>query len=165
MKGKKYAWNSTETHIVAVTRPVPTQTHQSHMAEAVFHPTVQALVHVFYELHLGQRCCPPCQGPPLIHTGVWSSNRWWTLTRCSWFFFQFWPFNKSYYRNDLTKTLFPVLALLVMPNIVVWFWTESRQTPQHDSWPRRHWLSRQFGRSRHVFRYQKWVTPCWLAWP
>jgi hypothetical protein len=60
-------------------------------------------------------------------------------------FFQFWPFNKSYYRNDLTKTLFPVLALLVMPNIVVWFWTESRQTPQRDSWPRRHWLSRQFG--------------------
>jgi hypothetical protein len=46
MKGKKYAWNSIETHIVAVTRPVsvpvPTQTHQSHMAEAVFHPTVQA---------------------------------------------------------------------------------------------------------------------------
>jgi hypothetical protein len=79
-------------------------------------------------------------------------------------FFQFWPFNKSYYRNDLTKTLFSVLALLVTPNIVVWFWTGSRQTPQRDSWPRRHWLSRQFGRSRHVFRYQKWVTPCWLAW-
>jgi hypothetical protein len=114
-------------------------THQSHMAEAVFHPTVQALVRVFYKLHLGQQGCPPCQGPSLIHTGVWSSNRWWSLARCSRFFFQFWPFNKSYYRNDLTKTLFLVLALLVTPNIIVWFWTGSRQTSRRDSCPRRHW--------------------------
>jgi hypothetical protein len=130
MKGNKYAWNSIEIHIMAVTRPVsvPTQTHQSHMAEAVFHPTVQALVCVFYELHLGQRGCPPCQGPPLIHTGVWSSNRWWTPARCLRFFSNFDP---------LINLIIEMISRIFFQFWLFW----SRQTS---------WCSFELGHTKHL---------------